>query len=77
MERFDGITVIAVSVAVVTVRVVLPGILPDAAAVMVVGPAARPDANPWLPTALLMVAIEGSDELHVTIVVTSCVLPSE
>ncbi len=34
-------------------------------------------ANPFVPGALLIVAIEVSEELHVTTVVISALLPSE
>src|SRR5689334_12234860 len=44
---------------------------------MVVMPAATPVARPLDPAALLMVALVGSDESHVTSWVMSCVVASE
>jgi hypothetical protein len=64
------------SVAGVTVRVVDPDMLPDAA-VIVVDPVAMGEANPLEPAALLIVATSVSDELQVTAVVRSCVVSSE
>lgn len=45
-------------------------------AVMVVVPAPTLVASPWLPAVLLMVATVGVEELQITEVVRSCVLPS-
>ena len=50
--------------------------LPDTA-VIVVAPAATETALPLEPEALLMVATEGADELHVTDAVRFWLLPSE
>jgi hypothetical protein len=58
-----GFTVIEISAAVLTVRVVEAEIGPDAAE-MVELPLAALVANPRLPAALLMVATESSDESH-------------
>ena len=66
-----GVTSRDTSVAGVTVRVVDPAMLPDAA-VIVVDPAATAAADP-----LLMVATPVLDELHVTEAVKSCVVLSE
>jgi hypothetical protein len=64
------------SVACVTVRVVDPDMLPDAA-VIVVDPVAAAVADPLDPAALLIVATPVLDELQVTAVVRSCVVLSE
>jgi hypothetical protein len=69
---FVGVTEMDWRVAVLTVRVVVP-VLPPDVAVMVVVPAASPDA---LPT-LSMVAVAMLDELQTTCVVKSWVLASE
>ena len=71
-----GVTAIDLSVAAVTVRVVDPDIDPDVA-VIVVEPVAAGVANPFEPTALLMVATPVLDELQVVVVVRFWVLPSE
>jgi hypothetical protein len=67
-----GVTAIEERVAAVTVRVVLPEILPEVA-VMVEVPAARAVAKPLL----LTVATEVLDELQVTCVLISWLVPSE
>ena len=67
-----GVTEMDTSVAVVTVRVVDPEMLPDVAVIVVV-PAATEVAFPLEP----MVATDVVDELHVTDVVRSCVVLSE
>ena len=71
-EGADGVTAIDTRVAVVTVMVVDPVTLPEAA-VMVVVPTpvavARPPAE--------IVATVAAEELQVTVVVRFCVLPSE
>jgi len=59
-------------VAVVTVRVVFPEVLPDAA-VMIAEPAAMAVARPLL----LTVATDVLDELQVTCAVISWLVPSE
>jgi len=71
-----GVTAMDASVAAVTVRVDDPEISPDVA-VMVVVPAVREVAIPFVPVTLLMVALLTSEELQVTDVVRSCVLLSE
>jgi hypothetical protein len=60
----------------VIVRLVLPEMLPKVA-VMAVVPADTEEAFPLEPVALLTVATDAFDELHVTAVVRSCVLLSE
>ena len=55
-----------------TVSVVIP-VVPDSAAVMVVVPAATPEASP----AELIVATDVLDDVQVTWLVRFCVLPSE
>ena len=64
------------SVAGVTVRVVEPVMLPNVAVTVEV-PAARQDARPLEPAALLTVATVVLDELQVTVAVRFCVVPSE
>jgi len=76
MLGLAGVTAMETSVALVAVRVVVPEIVPRVA-VIVVEPAAAADAIPLEPTALLMVALEVSDELHVTADVKSWVVPLE
>jgi hypothetical protein len=65
MESNAGLTMILVSVAAVTVNVVVLETEPYVAP-MVVVPGIRPAAIPWLPTALLIVAIVVLDELQIT-----------
>ena len=72
MVGLAGVTVMEDKVAEVTVRVVFPAILPEVA-MMVVPPAAMAVARPLL----LMVATVGVDELQVTWVVISWMVPSE
>ena len=71
-----GFTAMDTSVAEVTVSKVEPDMLPDVA-VIVVEPADTEEVNPLEPAALLMPATAASDELQVTVVVTSCVVLSE
>src|SRR5208337_4916443 len=72
MLGLAGVTDMEDRVAEDTVRVVFPEILPEVA-VMVVVPAARAVARPLL----LTVATDMLDELQVTCVVISWVVPSE
>ena len=72
MLGLAGVTDMEVRVAAVTVRVALPEILPEVAA-MVARPAAPDVARPLL----LTVATELLDELQVTCVVISWLVPSE
>ena len=76
MLGFNGMTAMEERVASVTVRFVDPEMSPDVA-VMVVVPAVREVAIPFVPVTLLMVALLTSEELQVTDVVRSCVLLSE
>jgi len=64
------------SVAELKVRVAAPEVLPEAAVIVAV-PAATGVTCPLEPAALLIVATDAFDELHVTDVVMSCVLLSE
>ena len=57
----------------VTLRVVDPETLPSTAVIVVV-PVATDVARPFVPAALLIVAIEISDDVQLTAVVRSCVL---
>ncbi len=70
-----GVTAIDTRVAEVTVSGVEPETLPSMA-VIVLEPVAVPVATPFVPAALLMAAVPGADELHVTAVVRFCVEPS-
>ncbi len=76
IDGLSGVTEIDVSVAAVTVSVVDPDTLPDAA-VIVVEPAATGVAIPLEPAALLIVATAVLDELQVIVVVRFWVEPSE
>jgi hypothetical protein len=67
-----GVTVIDASVAEVTVSVVEPEMVPDAA-LMVAVPAVRAEADPLEPAALLTVATAALDELQVADAVRSWV----
>ena len=71
-----GVTAMDTSVAEVTVRVVDPEMIPDAA-VIVVEPAATEVAIPSEPAALLMIATPVDEELQVTVAVRFCVELSE
>jgi hypothetical protein len=71
-----GVIAMETSVDAVIVSVVDTETAPDAAE-MVVAPVATAVANPFEPAALLMVATDDADELHVTVVVRLCVDPSE
>ena len=68
-----GETAIEDSVAFVTVRVVVPETAPRVA-VIVVEPAAADVASPLEPAALLIVATDTVEELHVTNDVIICVV---
>ena len=72
MLGFAGVIARETRVAGVTVRVVDPEMLPDVA-VIVVEPAATEAANPETP----IVATPVVDDLHVDVVVRSCVVLSE
>jgi len=63
MDGLGGFTVIETSATMLTVRVVEAEIEPDVAE-MLEPPVATLVAKPWLPSALLMVATEPSDESH-------------
>ena len=71
-----GVTVRETSVAGVTVSIVDPETVPNAATI-VVAPVATEVATPLDPAALLIVAMPGYDELQVTAFVRSCVELSE
>jgi len=75
MDGTGGFTVIEISAAALTVKDVEAEIGPDAAEILEL-PLATLVAKPRLPAALLMVAIEPSDESQRTEPVMSCVLPS-
>jgi hypothetical protein len=76
MLAVAGVTAIDTSVAEVTVSVVEPVTLPDVAVIVDV-PAARQDARPFDPTALLIAATVVLDELQVTDAVSVSFVPSE
>src|SRR5512141_2248107 len=66
-----GVTTIAASVALITVRVVLP-VMPPNLAVMVAEPTPTPVASPLEFDALLMTATVAADEIQVAAVITTC-----
>jgi len=76
MFGFVGVTAMDTSVAEVTVKEVVPEMLPDAA-VIVVCPVATEVASPLEPEALLMVAMAVFEESQVTDLVISRVVLSE
>lgn len=76
MLGFVGVTAMDTRVAGVTVRVVGPEMLPEAAVIVDV-PTATGVAFPLEPAALLMAATDVADELQVTDVVRSCEVLSE
>jgi hypothetical protein len=76
MLGLAGVTEIDKSVAGLTVSVVEPVTLPDIAVIVVV-PAARHDARPFDPAALLIAATDVLDELQVADAVSTCFVPSE
>jgi hypothetical protein len=71
----EGVTTMETSVAGITVRFADPVMLATLASIPAV-PRPVPDATPCEPSVLLMLATAEFDELHVTEVVKSCVLPS-
>ena len=76
LAGLEGVTDSDESVAGVTVSVVEPATLPDVAVIVEV-PAARQDARPLEPAALLIVDTVAFEELQVTDAVRFCVVPSE
>ncbi len=76
MLELDGVTAKETSVAGVTVSVVDPDRVLDVAVIVEV-PAARQDARPLDPAALLIADAAVLDELHVTELVMFSVVPSE
>jgi len=70
-----GTTVIETSVLPVTVRVAEP-LFPPSVAEIVVDPAMRELATPFVPALLSIDAMPVSEEIHVTLVVTFCVVLS-
>ena len=75
IDGVGGVTAIDTSVAAVTVSVVLP-LIPAVAAEMTVVPAATLVARPSEPAALEIVAAAGVADVHVTVAVRFCVVPS-
>jgi hypothetical protein len=65
MRVLDGVIATETSVAGVTVRVVLPEMLPNVAVIVVV-PTVMGVANTFKPTAFLIAAVELEEELQVT-----------
>ena len=74
-EGFAGVTAIDCRIAAVTLIVVLPLIVPAVATIWV-EPVPVLDTNPAVFARLLIVATVVAFELHCTVLVTSCVLPS-
>jgi hypothetical protein len=68
-----GVTPIDTSAAGVTVNVTPGEVTPPKAAVIDVVPTATAVAWPSKPAALLIVAVVGTEELHVTAVVRTCI----
>ena len=73
---FAGVTAIDFKVTFVTVSIAAGLVIEPIDAVIDVLPAATPVTTPWLPWELLIVAIAWAEELHVTEVVITFVLPS-
>src|SRR5438105_11764975 len=73
IEGLAGVTTIDASAAPVTVSIVELLIDPDVAVIVVV-PVPALVASPCVPVLLLITATLVSDELHTTVVVTSCML---
>ena len=71
MEGAAGVIAIDINVAFVIVRFAVPT-CPRKTAEMVAVPAPSAVARPKLPDALLIVAIDDVDEVHVTAPVKSC-----
>ena len=67
-DALDGVTASEVKVPLVTVNDAVPT-WPLKTAVILAEPGCRPVASPLVPKALLMVAIVGGDDVHVTAVV--------
>jgi len=72
MLDFAGITAIETNAAGVTVKLVDPDTEP-LEAVIVTEPGPTPVARPWEADALLIDATVGSEDVHATEAVTSCV----
>ena len=70
---FAGVTAMDTSVAAVTVKVTPGDVMLPKVAVMEVVPTAAVLASPFVPAALLIVAVAGVAEFHVTAVVRFCV----
>ncbi len=66
MEGIDGVIVIEFKTAFVTVRVVAEEVTAPNVADMFVVPAEEPKAIPWVPFALLIVALFVLEEFQVT-----------
>jgi hypothetical protein len=75
IDGVAGVTAIDTSAAEVTVSVVDPVSEPEAAVIVAV-PSLTLLANPCVGAALLIVAAPGVSELHCTVLVTFCTLPS-
>jgi hypothetical protein len=71
----DGETAIETTVAVFTVRLADPVMLPSVA-VIIVSPTPALVASPWVPGLLLITAAAAVDESQVAVDVRSCVEPS-
>lgn len=74
-ERFTGVTLMEFKVALVTVRAAIATMAPDVA-VIVDEPATNAFANPLVGTVSLMVATVVEEDVQVTLLVTSLMLPS-
>ena len=74
---YAGVIVIDCKIALVTVRVMAVAVIPLKLALIFVVPVANVVAKPLLPAVLLIVAVAGVSELHVTLLVIFWVLLSE
>ena len=75
IEEFSGDKAIEASAALPTVRVVEP-VTDPSVAVMVVCPVLTLVASPFIPAVLLIVATAKVFDVHVTVPVMFCLLPS-
>jgi hypothetical protein len=73
--RLTGVTAMETNIAPVTVSEADALTVPDVAVTIAV-PVLALVPSPWVPAALLIAATAGADELHCTLLVTFCVLPS-
>jgi hypothetical protein len=76
-EEDPGVTAMETSAGGSTVSVLLPTTcVLGSVAEIVVTPAVKAVASPWLPAATEIVATLGAEDAHVTVLVTSAIDPS-